>query len=107
MADDKPAYTIAAKLPIIDAPGVKVTLMTYEPGQEVPWHSHTTVTDAAFCLKGEVELAYRDPDESVTLAPGGWRQVPPGRVHRVRCAGPGPCEVLLVQGVGAYDFVKA
>lgn len=106
MAESKPAYTIAAKLPIIATLDVKVTLMTYEPGQEVPWHTHATITDATFCLKGDVELACRDPEEADRLAPGDWRQVAPGRAHRVRCLGPEPCQVLLVQGVGEYDFNK-
>ncbi|WP_243357814.1 cupin domain-containing protein [Fundidesulfovibrio terrae] len=107
MAENKPAYTIADKLPIVATPDVKVTLMTYAPGQEVPWHSHTTVTDSTFCLAGDVELAFRDPEEAVLLKPGDFRQVPPGRTHRVRCLGPDPCKVLLVQGVGAYDFKPA
>lgn len=105
MTDSMPPYTIADKLPIVATPDVKVTLMTYAPGQEVPWHTHTTVTDATFCLEGNVSLDFRGPDESAALQCGDWREVPPGRAHRVRCLGPGPCRVLLVQGVGAYDFV--
>lgn len=143
MAIPGSAYSIADKLPIVSTPDVKVTLMTYAPGQEVPWHTHSTITDSTFCLEGQVELCLgppglaacapdaphspqgrRHPSASSTatpapaptpasapesgpvlLGPGDWREVPPGTPHRVRCLGPGQCRVLLVQGVGAYDFV--
>jgi len=104
MAENKPAYTIAHKNVIAMSQDVRVTLMTFDPGQEIPWHNHSNVTDTSFCLKGEVELSLRGPDETVRLTPGQWRKVPSGMSHRVLCLGPGQCEVLLVQGVGQYDF---
>lgn len=107
MAESKPAYTIANKQSIAQSADVRVTLMTFDPGQEIPWHAHSNVTDTSFCLKGEVELAMSGPDEALRLTPGQWKQVPIGRAHRVRCTGPGQCEVLLVQGVGEYDFMPA
>lgn len=105
MAGSNPAYTIAGKLPVIATKDVKVTVMSYGPGQEVPWHSHSEITDTTFCLEGLVEVSLRHPDETVVLAPGGFRQIAPRCVHRVRCVGPGPCKALLVQGVGTYDFL--
>lgn len=107
MAGNAPHYTIADKLPIVQSKDVRATLMTFDPGQEIPWHSHTFVDDTSFCLKGEVELSFRGPDEAVRLSCGQWRKVPAGREHRVRCLGPGQCQVLLVQGVGEYDFKPA
>jgi quercetin dioxygenase-like cupin family protein len=104
MAEQKPPYQIARKQVIAMSQDVRATLMTFDPGQEIPWHSHSNVTDTSFCLKGEVELSLKDPDETTVLTPGQWRAVPQGAAHRVRCLGPGQCEVLLVQGVGAYDF---
>jgi len=105
MPSAPPPYAIRDKLSIVSSPDVRATLMTFDPGQEIPWHTHTAVTDSSFCLEGDVEISLRDPDETVRLAPGQWRQAPPGQAHRVRCLGPGPCRVLLVQGVGTYDFV--
>ena len=107
MAGSKPAYAIANKQSIAQSPDVRVTLMTFDPGQEIPWHTHSNITDTSFCLKGEVELSLRGPDETVRLTSGQWREVHIERAHRVRCLGPGQCEVLLVQGVGEYDFMPA
>ncbi|GFK93019.1 hypothetical protein NNJEOMEG_00848 [Fundidesulfovibrio magnetotacticus] len=105
MPDPKPAYAIADKLVVAQGKDVRATLMTFEFGQEIPWHSHTHVTDSSFCLEGAVEIAFRGPDETRVLGCGEWLQATVGRAHRVRCLGPGPCRVLLVQGVGEYDFV--
>ena len=108
MEPAKPAYSIKDKLSIVQSEDVRATLMTFDPGQEIPWHTHTRVTDTSFCLEGDVELALRgEGEQAQRLGPGQWRQVPPGQAHRVRCLGPGPCRVLLVQGVGPYDFVPA
>lgn len=100
-------YTIAAKQSIAQAPGLRVTLMTLDPGQEIPWHSHSQVADTSFCLKGQVEISLRDPEETVRLASGDFQEVPVGRPHRVLCVGEAQCRVLLVQGVGDYDFLPA
>lgn len=102
-----PSYQIANKQVIAQSPDVRVTLMTFDPGQEIPWHTHSNVTDTSFCLKGEVEISLRQPDETVVLTPGQWKETTIERPHRVRCLGPGQCEVLLVQGVGVYDFMPA
>jgi quercetin dioxygenase-like cupin family protein len=97
--------TIAAKETILATPEVRVTLMTLDPGQLIPPHWHTTVTDTTFCLAGLAELTLFDPDTHQDLTPGDRADVEPGRVHAVRNAGPRPCRLLLIQGVGAYDFL--
>lgn len=107
MPDPKPAYEIADKQSIVMTPDVRATVMTLDPGQEIPWHSHTKVTDTSFCLEGRIEITFKGPDEAMMLPPGQWVSIPPGRLHRVRCLGPNQGRVLLVQGVGAYDFVPA
>jgi quercetin dioxygenase-like cupin family protein len=107
MPTSKPAYSIADKQIIAESPEVRATLMTFDPGQEIPWHTHSNITDTSFCLKGDVEVSLRAPEEIVRLEPGQWKAVPTGRPHRVRCMGPGQCQVLLVQGVGRYDFMPA
>jgi len=101
----KPNYSIAGKQSIAQTPDLRVTLMTLDPGQEIPWHTHTKVTDTTFCLKGRAEVSLLKPDETVVLNPGDWRRVEVGRPHRVRCLGQDQCQTLLVQGVGEYDFV--
>lgn len=102
----KPPYEIAGRQTIAQCAEVRVNLMTLDPGQEIPWHTHTRVADASFCLKGRVRLFLRDPEETADMAPGDWRRVDTGRPHRVLCLGDDQCQVLLVQGVGEYDFLK-
>jgi quercetin dioxygenase-like cupin family protein len=99
-------YAIAGKELIAESPDVRVTLMTLAPGEGTPWHRHSTVTDTAFRLDGEVEVQAKGPDETIRLAPGLPCRMEPGRVHRVVNLGAGPCRFLLVQGGGAYDFEK-
>lgn len=91
--------------PILLTPDVRVKIMTLEPDDEIKWHSHTNVTDNAFCLEGAIEVRLREPDETITLSPGERHEVKPGRVHAVVNVGGGTARYLLVQGVGAYDFI--
>ncbi|WP_243312578.1 cupin domain-containing protein [Fundidesulfovibrio agrisoli] len=107
MQTSPPPYAIAGKQTIAQTPELRVTLMDFAPGQEIPWHRHNTVDDTSFCLKGAVEISTTDPDETHAIAPGEFKRIPAGTPHRVRCLGPEPCRVLLVQGVGAYDFLPA
>ena len=102
----QPPYSIAGKEPILETGDARVTLMTLAPGEGTPWHRHSAVTDTAFRLDGAVEVQAREPEEAIRLAPGIPCRMEPGRPHRVLNAGDGPCRLLLVQGVGTYDFVK-
>ena len=101
----KPQYTIAGKQSIAQTQDLRVTVMTLNPGQEIPRHSHTQVKDTTFCLKGQVEVSLGQPEETLILNQGEWIEIAPGRAHRVRCLGEAQCQTLLVQGVGEYDFV--
>jgi quercetin dioxygenase-like cupin family protein len=101
-----PHYSITGREAIIETPEVRVTLMTLGPGEATPWHLHSEVTDTAFRLDGDVEVQAREPEEKIRLAPGVPCRLEPGRPHRVANVGVCPCRFLLVQGVGAYDFLK-
>lgn len=104
--DASPHYARQARQSIIKTPQVRVTAMTLAVGEATPWHKHSAVTDTAFRLDGAVEVQAQAPDEVVSLLPGVPCRMEPGRVHRVANAGDAPCRLLLVQGVGPYDFVK-
>jgi len=98
------AYTIAGKETILDTPEARVTLMTLAPGQSIPPHSHSAVTDTTFCLSGLATITLDAPPERLRLTPGDRADVAPGRVHGVANAGTLPARLLLIQGPGAYDF---
>lgn len=82
---------------------VRVQERTLAPGQEIPWHYHTTITDKTYCLGGTVQIEMLDPPERLLIAVGESHEVPRNRPHRITPYGDQPCHFLLVQGVGEYD----
>ena len=64
------------KVALVVADGnLQVREFTVAPGEEVPWHYHTAVTDWCYCLEGVVAAQVREPagQEEITtlrLAPG-------------------------------------
>lgn len=82
---------------------VGVQERTLAPGQEIPWHYHTTITDTTYCLAGSVRIELLGPTEQLLLSPGQRHAIPPPRPHRITAQGEQPCRFLLIQGVGAYD----
>jgi len=73
---------------------VLVREYTLDPGESIPWHRHTNVSDYYYPARHE-------------LAAGGFAKVTPPTVHHVSNPGKKTCRFLLIQGVGKYDFVKA
>ena len=107
MSTSKTPYTIRRKETVARTNGLQVSEMTLGPGDEVPWHSHSTITDTTYCLLGEIEVSFLGGGAPVRLAPGESVRVEPERIHRVRNIGAGEARFLLVQGIGSYDFVPA
>lgn len=87
------------------AKGVDVGVQerTLRPGDVIPWHYHSAITDTTYCLEGTVRIEMLEPPEHMLLTPGQSYPVPPRRPHRIMSEGTEPCRFLLVQGVGAYD----
>jgi outer membrane protein assembly factor BamD (BamD/ComL family) len=54
MTDTTPAarYPLEDRELVAEAPGLRVQVLTVGPGQCVPWHRHTEITDTFFCLDG-------------------------------------------------------
>jgi quercetin dioxygenase-like cupin family protein len=107
MSEDQPQPYVAKKISIV-AKGSDVLVREYElgPGERVPWHHHTRVTDRYYCLEGTVRIETRAPASCRELHPGETASVTPPAAHHVSNASNTPCRFLLIQGVGAYDFVK-
>jgi quercetin dioxygenase-like cupin family protein len=82
---------------------VGVQERTLHPGQEIPWHYHTVITDTTYCLDGSVQIEMLGPAEQVVLAVGQHHAIPTNRPHRITPSGDRSCRFLLIQGVGAYD----
>jgi len=111
MTQAKPAkslYEVQKVSVIVKAADVQVRELTVAPGEEVPWHSHTQVTDWCYCLEGVVSAETRHPSDhgrvsARRLFPGQSCRIDPGTEHRITNSGDKACRYLLVQH-GQYDF---
>ena len=105
MTNNESAYELEKRELIAEAPGLRVQVLTLGPGQCVPWHRHTEISDTFFCLEGEVVLQTRDPETTLELRAGQRATVPAKQPHRVSGANDTRCSFLIVQGVGEYDYL--
>jgi putative acetyltransferase len=90
---------------LAEAPGLRVRLLALGPGQSVPWHLHTGITDTFFCMNGPMQVKTRSPDATHVLTAGKTLAVGPGTPHEVSPLGGSSCRFMIVQGVGTYDYV--
>ena len=100
----RPSYEVAGYEMWAETPDLRMVVLTLAPGQEVPWHWHTNVSDTFFCMKGPMVIETRAPREVFELNPGETCKVPAKRAHRVTGKNGGPCKFGLLQGIGTYDF---
>ena len=89
---------------VYSLPQVRVTHTILDPGEEVPWHRHTEVADTFYVVAGPVTIMTRAPAGEATLAAGEVFRTAVGQPHRVVNASDHAVELLLIQGVGRYDF---
>jgi quercetin dioxygenase-like cupin family protein len=101
----KPYKTADTEI-VAEVPDLRVVVLTLAPGEAVPWHWHTHVSDEIFCLEGTLEVEMRVPRERHLLEAGERCSIGAKRAHVVRNGGSGTCRYLIVQGGGAYDFHK-
>ncbi len=90
---------------LVQTADVRVVEMTLEPGETIPWHYHSHVTDTFICLDGELELEFERPTGGALLLAGDRAPVEARRPHQAVCSGDKACRFVLVQGVGQYDYV--
>ena len=98
-------YEVERRVRHAERPGFHISELQISPTQQVPWHTHTHIQDTFYVLKGEIRLFLRDPKEDIRLTPGETYSVSPGRPHLVTNAGQESATFLVLQGIGAYDFV--
>jgi len=79
---------------------------TLDPGEKIPWHRHSEVSDYYYGLEGRVVVETRAPAARHELGAGEAATVTPPTVHQVSNPAKSPCRFLLIQGVGRYDFVR-
>ena len=98
-------YKIEGREIIAKVKNLRASILTVGPGQSVPWHHHSEVTDTVFCIEGPMQVETRSPDEKRILAPGDMTAITPGQPHQVSGVDGDRCKFLIIQGVGNYDYV--
>ena len=103
-----PVQPYQAKKISVVAKGADVLVREYVlgPGEFIPWHHHTQVTDHYYSLESVVLIETRARDARRELSPGESATVTPPTAHQVSNPSGEPCRFLLIQGVGKYDFIK-
>jgi quercetin dioxygenase-like cupin family protein len=102
---EQPAsYKVEKREVVAQTPDLRMVILTLAPGEEVPWHFHTNVTDTFFCLDGPMVIETREPVAQIELVAGQTHAIPATRPHRVQGKAGGRCRFAILQGVGRYDF---
>jgi quercetin dioxygenase-like cupin family protein len=107
VAAKKPNYTVKNVEVVIAAADVQARVFTLAPGDSIPWHYHSDVTDHYFVLRGLLSIRTRNPDGECELGIGDRYQIMPGTAHLLSNAGAIDCQFLLLQCGGKYDWIKS
>ena len=98
-------YEVERRAYHLQRPGFRVAELQLSPTQKVPWHFHTNISDTFYVLEGEMRLFLQKPKQEVRLKPGESFVAVAGRPHLVTNAGETSLTILIMQGVGEYDYV--
>ncbi len=101
-----PGYAVKSIEPVAVGSDVQARLFTLAPGEAIPWHFHSAVTDTYFVLDGSLSVETRAPADRRLLEVGASYRIPPKTAHLIANRSDADTRFLLVQGVGAYDFMK-
>jgi quercetin dioxygenase-like cupin family protein len=99
-------YTVKSIEPVAIGSDVQARVFTLAPGEEIPWHFHSAVTDWYFVLDGVLSIETRAPADRRVLTTGERYQIPPKTAHLIANRSDQDTRFLLVQGVGPYDFLR-
>jgi quercetin dioxygenase-like cupin family protein len=107
MKEKSRAFTaaISGRETVMEGADMRAVVLTLDHGQCIPWHYHSTITDAFVCLKGPMVVETRAPRMTHVLKPGERCSVPPMTAHYVHGQNDGACEFLILQGAGEYDNI--
>lgn len=96
-----------ARMDVVASPPLlRLIVQGHGENECIPFHSHDQITDTFFAMSGHVRIETREPDASHVLMPGESVAVPSGVAHRVSGNAGQPCEMLILQGVGRYNYVE-
>ena len=101
-----PGYTVKPIEPVAIGSDVQARVFSLAPGEVIPWHFHSVVTDWYFVLEGMLSIESRPPAARRELAVGATYHIAPKTAHLISNRSEADTRFLLVQGVGPYDFLK-
>ena len=96
---------IAGREAIMEGSDMRVSVLTLETGDSIPWHYHNEIADAFVCLEGPLVVETRAPRNDYVLNVGDRCEVAPKVAHYVHGKDNGPEKFLIIQGVGVYDNI--
>ena len=70
-------YTIKGREPVAEGADLRVTILTLDVGECVPWHFHNEISDDFFCMEGPMVVETRAPRNEYVLRPGEPRLAAP------------------------------
>ena len=105
LKDARHLYEVERRAYHLERPGFRISELQLSPTQTVPWHLHSKISDTFYVVEGLLRLYLQNPKEEVQLGPGQSYAVAPGRPHLVTNAGDSSMTIVVLQGVGEYDYV--
>ena len=97
-------YTITQTLVLAETPELRVIDLTLATGECVPWHLHPDNDDLFICLRGRFEIRQVNPDRVTPMQPLARHTEPAREPHTALNVSREPCQFLIVQGTGHYDY---
>ena len=99
-------YAVKSIEPVALGSDMQARLFTLAPGEVIPWHFHSAVTDWYFVLEGRLSIETPAPENRQLLEVGSRYSIAPKTAHLVANRSDADTRFLLVQGVGRYDFLR-
>jgi quercetin dioxygenase-like cupin family protein len=105
LKDASHLYEVERRAYHLQRPGFRIAELQLSPTQTIPWHCHNNVSDTFYVLEGRLGLFLQNPKQEVRLDVGQSYAVAADRPHLVTNAGDTSMTILVLQGVGEYDYV--
>ena len=99
-------YQITGRELVSEENGLRVQILTLGPGESVPWHFHSEVSDIFIGLEGTTVVETKAPRARHELGPGAHCVIPKRTAHEVTGKDGKRCRFTIIQGVGEHDFFK-
>lgn len=100
------SYSVKHVETIANGTDVRVRSFTLASGEIIPWHYHSHSADHYFVLEGTLTVQTRNPERLNVIKTGASHQLAPRTAHQISNQSREDCRFLLIQGVGAFDWVK-